>query len=79
MKKSSVRNIIILISVLFLIASVFIYDYYKTFHYANTSFNQSEIHLYVPTGTHFNGLKKIIKPYLSDSLSFFKVLRKKFY
>ena len=77
MKKYSVRNIIILISVLFLIASVFTYDYYKTFHYANTSFNQSEIHLYVPTGMHFNGLKKIIKPYLNDSLSFFKASTKK--
>tara|TARA_Y200000002_G_scaffold383175_1_gene403786 strand:- start:3286 stop:4338 length:1053 start_codon:yes stop_codon:yes gene_type:complete len=79
MKKESNLRIIIglVITIFFTISTILSYNYYITFHADNTSFKESELYFYVPTGSDFLTLKKQITTHLKDSTTFLKASKKK--
>ena len=79
MKKESNLRIIIglIITIFFTTSTILSYNYYITFHADNTSFKESELYFYVPTGSDFLTLKKQITTHLKDSTTFLKASKKK--
>ena len=79
MKKESNLRIIIglVITIFFTISTILSYNYYITFHADNTTFKESELYFYVPTGSDFLTLKKQITTHLKDSTTFLKASKKK--
>ena len=77
-KESNLRIIIGLVVTIFCtISTILSYNYYITFYADNTSFKESELYFYVPTGSDFLTLKKQITTHLKDSTTFLKASKKK--
>jgi len=52
---------------------------YRQIFSANTSFEKSEVYVYIPTDTEYEGVKKIVSPYIKDIEKFETVANKKSY
>lgn len=52
---------------------------YRQIFSTNTSFEKNEVYVYIPTDTEYEGVKKIISPYIKDMEKFETVANKKSY
>lgn len=74
------RRIISIVSVVvLLIGSVYAYIMYKDIFSPNTKFSEGEIAVYIPTGSDFNKVKELVKPYIENMDRFEMVAGKKEY
>lgn len=70
------KKIAIILAVILIACAVLAYSYYRKIYHKNVVETTS---IYIPTGTDFDGLVKIITPYLSNQKSFIWVAEKKNY
>lgn len=74
------RRIVGIFSVVVVTAAI-IYGYiiYKDIFSANTAFNENEVAVYIPTGSDFSEVEKIVEPYIENMERFRMVADKKSY
>jgi len=70
------KKLALALAIIFLIAAIVGYSFYQKIYRPNVPESAS---IFIPTGTDFEGLTKIIEPYLSDISSFIWVAEKKNY
>ena len=68
----------IAVVVLTLLVAVFAYGYF-TFLSKNTKFSEEKVYVYIPTGSSFDDVLKIIKPKIKDIDNFKFVAEKRSY
>lgn len=74
------RKIVGIFSLIAVIAGTIVgYIFYKQIFSPNTSFNEREVAVYIPTGTQFDKVREIVKPYIEDMDKFVSVAEKKEY
>ncbi|UZO79349.1 endolytic transglycosylase MltG [Aquimarina sp. ERC-38] len=75
-----IKKIILLIAIIGLLAGGwFAYYVYNAVFAPNTNFEEEKVVLFIPTGTDASGLQKIIRPFLNDLPTFFRIAEKKGY
>lgn len=73
------RILLILLLIGLLIGGLVAFMVYRTFFSPNTSFDSEEVYLYIPTGTDYPELRKLVAPYLQDLDAFDAVANRKQY
>ncbi|MXN89816.1 endolytic transglycosylase MltG [Flavobacterium sp. Sd200] len=70
----SIASVVIIIGV-----SIYAYIMYQKVFSVNTKFSESEVAVYIPTGSDFNKVKELVAPYVEDMDRFEMVAEKKKY
>jgi len=65
--------------VVVIIGSVYAYIMYKDIFSPNTTFNENQVAVFIPTGADFNQVKALVKPYIENMERFEMVAEKKEY
>lgn len=73
------KIVAIVSSIVVTILIVYGYMMYRDIFSKNTSFTESEVYVYIPTGATYEEVKAIVKPYIEDMSRFEKVAEKKSY
>lgn len=76
----NLRKIVGIVSLVVVTAgTIYGYMLYKDIFSANTSFNQEEVAVFIPTGADFEQVKALVKPYVKDMDRFISTAEKKEY
>ena len=75
-----IKKILWIVSLVGLVAmGGFAYYVYSNVFYSNTSFNNEEAHVYIPTGSRFSDVMEEMRPLLDNAVSFEAVANRKGY
>ena len=73
------RLLLITVFIGLIIAGIISYMVYDALFTPNTSFEQDEVYVYIPTGSSFNDVSNIVAPYLKKESTFEAVAKRKKY